>query len=324
MNKFNKLNKQLNSIFEELFELLYSLINNFTTITNNDDIIIYILLFCINNIYLLTKLINLIKYILKINNDNILIKLERIEKKIETADLEILNIFNKIYLKKKCKTILNIPIKDNNINYNITTVTGSNLDIFDILDITSNLINTDTSNGNNIFSSSNNNYIGFKSINIGFDNYYQLHSFKYISYDLPYNMLLYINEIDQIIIKVGNDKKYKFINSKLHNVYFNLDNSVIKNNQKCKSILCNNNIKINKTKCLNINCKYYHDFFIGYSDNFDKIRSFSSNPIVYNSYNFKDGSLVKSNIKKINWHDAINIYQSSLSNLLIACMHSQE
>jgi hypothetical protein len=311
MNKFNLLNKRLNSLFGELFRLLYNLINNFT----------------INNIYLLTKLINLIKYIIQINNVNILLKLDRIEKKIESADLEIINIFNKIYLKKKCKIILNIPITDNKINYNITTPINSNLDIYDILDITLNIINNNIPLNidiNNIFSSSNNNYIGFKNINIGFDNYYQLHSFKYISYDLPYNILLYINEIDQIVIKVGNDKKYKFINSKLHNVYFNLDNSIIKNNQKYKSILCNNNIKTNKTKCVHLNCKYYHDFFIGYSDNFDKNRSFSSNPIVYNCFNFKDGSLVKGNIKKTNWHDAINIYQSSLSNLLIACMHSQE
>ena len=34
--------------------------------------------------------------------------------------------------------------------------------------------------------------------------------------------------------------------------------------------------------------------------------------------------ILRQNFKKINWHNAINLYQSSLSNILIACIHSQE
>lgn len=316
---FNTLNNQLNLIFIELFNITHGLINKY----NSNDIIIYLLLFCINNIYLLNKLLHLIKYTIKFNNENILIKIEKIEKKIESLDFHILNIFNNTYLKKnKLNNNLSIKlIKDKNNYNNVHIHNENNLEIYDILDIEININNNDK---NNQFFSNDKNYIGLQNVNIGFDNYYLLHSFKSISNKLPFNTILYINDIDQVIIKIGNKTNYKFINSKLYTVYNNLDNYYITNNCKYKSILCNNNIKINNTKCLNMHCKYYHDYFIGYRDNYDKNRTFSSNPIVYNCYNFKDGSLVNKNIKKIYWHDAINIYQSSLSNILIACMHSQE
>lgn len=322
MNTFNTFNKKLHLIFIELFDIVYGLINRY----NYNDIIIYILLFCINNIYLLNKLLYLIEFIIKYNKEHILIKIERIEQKIESLDLRIVNIFNNTYLKKN---ILNndnklniLLIKDKNQFNTSHTYIDTNLEIYEILNIDNHIKNINL-NYDNIFNNmSNNNYIGLQNINIGFNNYYQLHSFRYVSDELPFNILIYINDIEQIVIKIGNKYKYKFINSKLYKVYNNTD--TINNTHKYKSILCNNNIKNNNTKCVNINCKYYHDYFIGHPDNFDNNRTFSSNPVVYNCNNFKDGSLVKMNIKKIYWHQAINIYQSSLSNLLIACMHSQE
>jgi len=90
-----------------------------------------------------------------------------------------------------------------------------------------------------------------------------------------------------------------------------------------RSILCNNNIKSLNKKCQNgIDCKYYHDIILGYEDNYHKDRQFSYNPIIYNCVSFKDGLQVKENIQKINWIDAINLYQSNLSCILIACIHA--
>ena len=131
-------------------------------------------------------------------------------------------------------------------------------------------------------------------------------------------MIVYVKEINQIVIKIGNEKKFQYINSKLYKTY-----NIANKTDNGRSILCNNNIKKLNKKCLNgINCKYYHDIILGYKDNFHNNRQFSCNPIIYNCVNFKDGEYVKENIKKIDWHDAINLYQSNLSCLLIACMHA--
>lgn len=316
MNKFVSINNNLNSIFSDIFYIVHQSINKF----NNNEILIYTLLFCINNIYFLNKLIDLISLLVNSNYDNI-IKLKKIEKKIETTDIKIINIYNSINQHNKKNDKLLIPIIQN-VQNKIYSI-DNNLDLYDLNDIEKSIIHPEVerlmANKDNSNFINNSNYLGLKKINIGYNNYYNLHSYKHVDEQLPFNMLLYISEIDQIIIKIGNKRKYKYVNSKLSTVYC----SKMEEN-KNKSILCNNNIKSNNKKCYNYNCKYYHDYFVGYSDNYDKIRSFSNNPIVYNCYNFKDGNYVKENIKKINWHDALNIYQSSLSNILIACLHSQE
>ena len=147
---------------------------------------------------------------------------------------------------------------------------------------------------------------------------YKLHIYETLESDIPLNLLVYVKKIDQIVIKVGSEHNFKFINSKLYRTY-DMKNKI--NNDR--SILCNNNIKELNKKCQNgINCKYYHDIILGYEDNYHIDRQFSYNPIIYNCVSFKDGLHAKENIKKINWYDAINLYQSSLSCILIGCLHA--
>ena len=138
---------------------------------------------------------------------------------------------------------------------------------------------------------------------------------------INYNTLIYARDLQQVIIKIGNPfnkLNYRIINTKLCKVYSSSKYSV----NNTKSIICNNNIKEKGTKCSAYNCNYYHDPILGYRDNFHKERQYSNNPIVYNSPNFKSGDAVKENIKKIKWHEAVTLYQASLMNLLIACLHS--
>jgi len=196
-------------------------------------------------------------------------------------------------------------------------INNTNLDILDIsLSNISELLNI--SSINNKYQDDIFNNTKKENINIGFNNIYRLHTYNNIDDKIPFNLLVYIKEIDQVVIKIGNDKKYQFINSKLYKTY-NIKNNI----DNGKSILCNNNIKKLNKKCQNgNNCKYYHDIILGYPDNAHKVRQFSCNPIIYNCANFKDGTYVKENIKKIDWVDAINLYQSNLSCILIACMHA--
>lgn len=162
----------------------------------------------------------------------------------------------------------------------------------------------------------------YQRVNIGFDNYYYLKTIKSKEdiANVEYNSLYFVLDLNQVIIKVGNPNanSFKVINTKLCRVYnsskYNIDNS--------KSIICNNNIKEKGLKCNMANCNYYHDPFLGYMDNYHLDRQYSNNPIVYNYPNFKNGEQVKENIKKIKWHEAITLYQSSLMNILIACAQS--
>lgn len=157
-------------------------------------------------------------------------------------------------------------------------------------------------------------------IDIGYGNMYKLNIYNSIHDDIPLNLLVYIKQLDQVVMKVGNEKKYQFVNSKLYKVY-NPRNKI----DNDRSIICNNNIKKLNKKCQNgVRCRYYHDPIIGYEDNYHINRQFSSNPIIYNCIDFKDGARVKENIKKFDWYDAINLYQSSLSVILIACIHSTQ
>ena len=54
-----------------------------------------------------------------------------------------------------------------------------------------------------------------------------------------FNLLVYVKQIDQVVIKVGNENKYKYINSKLYRTY---DVKQKKTNND-RSILCNNKYK---------------------------------------------------------------------------------
>jgi hypothetical protein len=231
---------------------------------------------------------------------------------------EIIDKYNSTYLENisiKFKDILKNYSLNNVFNNKImnSNIVHTNVNL-DILDISSDINKIIISNNNFIYPNS----IKYDFVDLGYNNLYKLHTFNSLEENIPFNLLVYIKEIDQIVIKIGNEKKFQYINSKLHKTY-NVSNKI--NNGK--SILCNNNIKKLNKKCTNgINCKYYHDIILGYKDNYHNYRQFSCNPVIYNCINFKDGEYVKDNIKKIDWHDAINLYQSNLSCILIACMHA--
>lgn len=235
---------------------------------------------------------------------------------------ELVSKYNSIYLDSKSikfKDIiknysLNTKVNNRIMNSNIV-YTNINLDIIDIAsdnNINKMLMSYNIKKSNSI------NSMNYNFVDLGYNNLYKLHIFNSLDDDIPFNLIVYIKEIDQIVIKIGNEKKFQYINSKLYKTY-NTSNKI----DNGRSILCNNNIKKLNKKCLNgINCKYYHDIILGYKDNAHNSRQFSCNPIIYNCINFKDGPYVKENIKKTEWHDAINLYQSNLSCILIACIHS--
>ena len=276
-------------IFHFLF-LLKSLINffyiHFDKYTND------IKKYHLNLIYITTDLDNTHYNLLKKYNDLNLINEHITYKKI---------LENNIFLKSN--TYLNSNIINNNVN----------LEIVSIDSIIDSIINTTDCEYNNIYDKA-----PYEYVNIGFDNMYKLHIYDSLKCNIPFNLLVYIKSIDQVVIKIGNEHKYKYINSKLYRTY-DVKNKI--NNDR--SILCNNNIKELNKKCINgKDCKYYHDIILGYDDNYHQNRQFSYNPIIYNCISFKDGFYVKENIKKINWYDAINLYQSNLSCILIGCIHS--
>ncbi len=322
---FNKYNNNLNDIFSFFNILLQNLDtnNNFNYI---DNLLTYTLLFCINNIYLLNKLQKIINQILhsyKLNKKQYLQKIQNIEKSLHNLNTNIIKSYNDISIKPKEKLELNLLknveyIKEyNNIEFNNQNNTNNNLELYNLYDIDNLLINNNNSEYYKFYKNDDN-FIDYKYINIGYGNYYKLNCYKYLKETLPFNLLIYIQELDQIVIKIGYDRHYKYINSKLYKVYNPKNEKNINN----KSIICNNNIKDLNKKCYIDNCKYYHDYIIGYKDNYHKDRQFSSNPIVFNCNDFKDGSKIKENLKKIEWYDAINLYQASLSTLLIGCIHS--
>lgn len=306
--------KKLNNLLNYLFESINYLFNN-TNFNDLNQLIILIILFCINNIFLLNKLVHLLKIKiieLKENKNKYLLKIIDIEYNLNNININILESYNKF--SKKENNSINLELIQDNLTFIINN--DNNLDLYSIDDLES-LINI---NNNNLFNFKNdNNYADYKLVDIGFKNFYKLHCFYKLIYTLPFNLLIYIYEINQVVIKIGNNEKYQYINSKLYPVYFYNDKNINNN-----SIICNNNIKILNKKCHLENCKFYHDYIIGYKDNYHLTRQFSSNPIVYNCQDFKDGTKVQTNIKKIKWYDAINLYQSSLSNILIGCMHSLE
>lgn len=339
MIELNNINKQLNNIFVIFFNILSSLLSTNTPITYYiDDNFSYItlikmlLLFCINNIYLLQKLLNKIKESIELiqNNKEYLVnRINNIEKTLNNKNIEILSLYDTISKKEHNINNINFTLLKK-INFNINKNQSSNLELYSLDNLQTNFEYDNLSDP--LQNYNNNNFLGFQKVNIGFNNYYNLHSYQYLRSDLPLNLLIYIKELDQVILKLGINNNFKYINTKLYKVYNTFDNT-IKNEtnninyiyeQKYNSILCNNNIKELNKKCYADNCKYYHDYILGYSDNYHKTRYFSSNPVVYNCPSFKDGSKIKENKKKIPWYNAINLYQSSLSNILIACIHAED
>lgn len=166
------------------------------------------------------------------------------------------------------------------------------------------------------------NNLSLEKIDIGFNNIYQIHTISNINEEniskIPFDLLIYDKSIKQIIIKVGDSNNFKLINSRLYHVYNQSRTSV----DNSRSILCNNNLKSKNLICSKDNCRYYHDPYLGYKFNYHSDRQFSNNPVVYDCSNFKSGEFVKKNTQTVQWHEAINMYQASLSNLLIACIHS--
>ena len=266
-------------LFKSLINFFYIHFDNYT-----NDLKKYNL----NLLYITTDLDNTHYNLLKKYNDLNLIHEHITYKKI---------LENNIYIKPN--THLNSNIITNNINLEIDSIEC-------IIDSIANI------------NDYNYNQAPYEYVNIGFDNMYKLHIYDDLNCNIPFNLLVYIKSIDQVVIKIGNEYKYKYINSKLYRTY-----DVKNKSNNDRSILCNNNIKELNKKCINgKDCKYYHDIILGYYDNYHINRQFSYNPIIYNCISFKDGFYVKENIKKINWYDAINLYQSNLSCILISCMHS--
>lgn len=314
-----KIHKKINKNLEKLLDSIKN-IN-----IDNDESIHTLFIIIFNILFLFRKVIKFfyiafdeylnynIKYKKQINN--ILLELNGNSNKI-------IDKYNLIYVDNKSikfKDILknySLNTKNNNklMNSNIV-YTNINLDIIDISssdNINKMLTSNDSKNSNNI------NSINYNFVDLGYNNLYKLHIFNSLDDNIPFNLIVFVKEINQIVIKIGNEKKFQYINSKLYKTY-NISNKT----DNGRSILCNNNIKNLNKKCLNgVNCKYYHDIILGYKDNFHNTRQFSCNPIIYNCVNFKDGEHVKENVKKIDWHDAINLYQSNLSCLLIACIHA--
>lgn len=311
-------NKKIINDISTIFNFFYSTLTNINiyNITKNEDFINFTFTFIFNIIILLKKLINMLDISInkvetyKLDYEK---KITNILEEIDLIDNNLINIYNKT-IEKKNKKINNNNIFNNNIlNYDKNIINNLDIDSLDELFKNTNNIN----NKKNIIILDNENYIDYDYINIGFNNLYKLHIFKKLNKNIPFNLLVYIIELNQVVIKVGDDKNFKFINSKIYKTY-----DVKMNSDNSRSILCNNNIKELNKKCNNFNCNYYHDYILGYKDNCHFDRQFSNNPIVFNCPNFKDGSKIFENKNKVDWITAINLYQFNLSCLLLGCIHS--
>lgn len=303
------------NISYELYHALQLLIqnanqNNIEKNINN----IFILLF--NFLFIFKSLLNFFyiwidKHLNDIKKYNL--NLLYISNDLDNVHYNLIKKYNKlnlIYENITYKKILENNVYNTNNKFIHSNIVKNNINL-DIIDISNLVDNSDIINNNY-------NNVPYEYVNIGFDNMYKLHIYNSLEDNIPFNLLVYVKKINQVVIKVGNDNKYKYINSKLYKTY-----DIKHKNNNDRSILCNNNIKSLNKKCANgKDCKYYHDIIIGYDDNSHNDRQFSYNPIIYNCISFKDGSCVKENTKKINWIDAINLYQSNLSCILIGCIHS--
>ena len=318
MNFLNKISIEIYNILNLLLQNIKNINNvNNNNVNNNNVNNIFLLIF--HFLYLFKSLLNFFyihfdKYSNNIKKYNL--NLLYISTDLDNTHYNLLkkyNDLNMIYENITYKKILENAIykkSNENLKSNIV-INHINLELNSIDSIIDSI--NDTNNYNNSYGK-----VPYEYVNIGFDNMYKLHIYDSLQCNIPFNLLVYVKSIDQVVIKIGNEHKYKYINSKLYRTY-DVKNKI--NNDR--SILCNNNIKELNKKCINgRDCKYYHDIIIGYDDNYHKNRQFSYNPIIYNCITFKDGFYVKENIKKINWYDAINLYQSNLSCILIGCVHS--
>lgn len=175
------------------------------------------------------------------------------------------------------------------------------------------------------------NNLCMEEVDLGFGNMYTTYCINSIDdtniHKIPFDTLIFDKSIEQIVIKLGNVNKYKIVNTKLCKVY-----SYKNNSDNFRSIICNNikkkPIQSQEIICNLKNCKYYHDPFLGNKTNFHKNRQYSSNPVVFINntpvYDFKSGEYVNKNTERVSWIEAITLYQSSLANLLIACIHSKK
>lgn len=333
MDSINNINctNNINILSNRLYNALKQLINKIIyTNSFNDNIIDQIFLSLFNFLFLFKLLINFFYNIINNYKDDTKkynINILYIINDLDNSHYNLLDNYNN--LNKIYKNITYQKIIDNHINHiNHTNYTNNrllnfnnikdnvNLELIDI-DL---LINSKNNRLDNLDDLDDfiNNKIPYEYVNIGFNNMYKLHIYNNLTEDIPFNLLVYVKNIDQVVIKVGNENKYKYINSKLYRTY-----DIKNKNNNDRSILCNNNIKSLNKKCQNgKDCRYYHDIIIGYEDNAHTNRQFSYNPIIYNCMTFKDGFYVQDNTKKINWVDAINLYQSNLSCILIGCIHA--
>lgn len=321
----SKIHKKITKNLEKFIDDIKIINKNKNHYNNYDETIHALFVIIFNILFLVRKIIKFFYIVFDeyiIYNTKYKKQISNILSELNENHNEIIDKYNLIYLDNKSikfKDILkNYPLnnKANNklMNSNIV-YTNTNLNI---LNISSDGSIDRMIDHNNIKKSNTSNSVNYDYVDLGYNNLYKLHIFNSLEDDIPLNLIVYVKEIDQIVIKIGNEKETQYINSKLYKTY-NIKNKT----DNVRSILCNNNIKKLNKKCLNgIHCKYYHDIILGYKDNAHSSRQFSCNPIIYNCINFKDGMCVKENIKKIDWNDAINLYQANLSCLLIACMHS--
>lgn len=310
-------NKKIINDISIIFNFFYSTLTNINlyNINKNDEFINFTFVFIFNIIILLKKLINTIENSINkidIYKDKYKNKIIDILDEINDLDNNTLKLYNNYINKNSIKSTKNDLYNNKLLLYNEHTI--SNLDTESIDNL---LNNNNINNKQNLIILDNENYIDYDYIDIGFNNLYKLHIFKKINKNIPFNLLVYIIELNQVVIKVGDEKNYKFINSKIYKTY-----DVKLNSDNSRSILCNNNIKDLNKKCNNYNCNYYHDYILGYKDNCHFDRQFSNNPIVFNCPNFKDGSKISENKNKVDWITAINLYQFNLSCLLLGCIHS--
>ena len=324
-----ELTNNLEKISIDLCDNCYIIISKLKDIKNNDNKINNIFILFFHLIFLFKSLINFFNIFLDIHIKNVHkynLNMIYIEKSLNDTHYNLLKKYNDLNFNLTNSEHITYGklIQGsyyNKTNYNMSSYiinNNNNLNIYDIPEIIETITHSTNSNKSSTYNSQSSHKIPYEYVNIGFNNMYKLHIYESLEDDIPFNLLVFVKKIDQVVMKIGNDHKYKYINSKIYRTY-DIKNKI--NNDR--SILCNNNIKSLNKKCQNgINCKYYHDIIIGYDDNFHSDRQFSYNPIIYNCITFKDGLYVKENIKKINWIDAINLYQSNLSCILIGCMHS--
>ncbi len=303
MNNSKELKDKIINIFTEIV----SFISN----SNKDEYFIReILILFFNFIFQFKILCNLVNENMKEYKEykhNYGIQIDNILNELVTIDQNTINRYNDLYYIKENIKYNDIIISyQNNVKYNKKVYNVKKHNNIEVEDIYTLNIPKENKNTN------------YNYVDIGYGNMYKLNVYNSINDNIPLNLLVYIKQLDQIVIKVGDEKKHQFINSKLYRVY-NPRNKI----DNDRSIICNNNIKKFNKKCQNgLKCKYYHDPIIGYEDNCHHSRQFSSNPIIFNCIDFKDGTKAKENIKNINWVDAVNLYQASLSVILIGCIHS--